>query len=315
MSPQESIAVNTSASQPPDEAGDCSLSKPFDRELLRRRRDRHAARFSDFEFLLQRVGEDFRDRLQIVQRQFPKVLNLGAHHGLVSRIIAPLENVGVIVDADSSAAALSQCSGERVQCDEEALPFGEGDFDLAVSGLALHLVNDLPGTLVQMRRSLKPDGLVLAAVLGAESLRELREAWLVAEEELTGGVSPRVAPLIDVRTLGSLAQRAGLALPVADTDEVTVTYASPLALMAELRAMGMSNMLAGRRRVPVTRELLMRACEVYIERFASDDGRIPATFEIVTLTAWVPDESQPKPLRPGSAQVSLTDVLGKQRKS
>ncbi len=198
----------------------------------------------------------------------------------------------------------------RIIADEEALPFAEGSLDLAVSGLALHHVNDLPGCLVQIRRALKPDGLFLAALLGGETLKELREAWLIAEDEVMGGASPRVAPFADVRDLGGLLQRAGFALPVADTDVVRVTYASPLDLMREIKAFGASNVLTARRRVPVTRKLLFRAAEVYSERFALPDGRIPATFEIITLTAWVPHESQQKPLQPGSAKARLADALG-----
>ncbi len=190
------------------------------------------------------------------------------------------------------------------------MPFAPASLDLVVSGLALHHVNDLPGSLVQIRRALKPDGLFLAALLGGETLKELREAWLIAEDEVSGGASPRVAPFADVRDLGGLLQRAGFALPVADTDVVRVTYASPLDLMREIKAMGASNVLTARRRVPVTRTLLFRAAEVYAERFALADGRIPATFEIITLTAWVPHESQQKPLQPGSAKARLADALG-----
>ena len=179
-----------------------------------------------------------------------------------------------------------------------------------MSALALQLVNDLPGALVQIRRALKPDGLLLAALLGGDTLKELRQAWLVAEAEVMGGVSPRVAPFADVRDLGALLQRAGFALPVVDSETVTVTYPSPLALMREIKAMGASNMLTSRRRVPVTRRLLARASEAYLERFALPGGRVPATFEILTLTAWAPDESQPKPLRPGSARTRLADALG-----
>jgi SAM-dependent methyltransferase len=197
-----------------------------------------------------------------------------------------------------------------VACDEEALPFALGSLDLVVSGLSLHLVNDLPGTLAQIRHALKPDGLLLAALLGGETLRELREAWILAEDEILGGASPRVAPFADVRDLGSLLQRAGFALPVVDSDVVTVTYSSPLALMREIKAMGASNMLVTRRRTPVTRRLLTRASQVYLERFGLADGRVPATYDILTLTAWAPHESQQKPLAPGSAQARLADVVG-----
>ena len=198
----------------------------------------------------------------------------------------------------------------RVVADEEALPFADASLDLVVSGLSLQLVNDLPGALVQIRRALKPDGLLLASLLGGATLQELREAWLAAEAEISGGASPRVAPFADVRDMGALLQRAGFALPVVDSETVTVTYANPLALMQEIKAMGASNMLLARRRTPVTRGLLLRAAEIYAERFAGADGRVPATFEILTLTAWAPDESQPKPLRPGSAQTRLADALG-----
>lgn len=287
--------------------------KPFERDLIVRRRNRYACDAGEQDFLLQRVGEDIAERLQIVQRDFPTVLNLGAFNGAISRQIRGLGNIGLVIDAEASASLLALCEGPGVVCDEEALPFGGGALDLVVSGLSLQLVNDLPGTFVQIRHALKPDGLFLAALLGGETLKELRQAWLVAEADLLGGASPRVAPFVDVRALGALAQRAGFALPVADSETVTVTYSSPLSLMQELRSMAASNMLSGRSSVPVTRALLQRACETYIDLFAMEDGRIPATFEILTLTAWVPDESQPKPLRPGSAEVSLASVLGKKQ--
>ncbi len=284
---------------------------PIDRSVLRQRRNRYASEAPNVDFLLRRVAEDFRERLQIVQREFASVLDLGAHHGVVGREIATLPNVGGVVGADHAEGLLEMADGPTVLCDEEALPFSSGEFDAVVSGLSLQFVNDLPGTLVQIRSALKSDGLLLAALIGGETLKELRAAWLIAEEEVCGGASPRVLPFVDVRQLGSLAQRAGFALPVVDNDIMTVTYASPLALMGELRAMGASNVLTARRRVPVTRKLLMRAAAIYEERFGLRDGRVPATFEIVTLTAWTPDESQPKPLRPGSADVSLADVLGR----
>jgi SAM-dependent methyltransferase len=205
---------------------------------------------------------------------------------------------------------LAQCDGPRLGADEEFLPFGPGTLDLVVSGLSLQFVNDLPGVLLQVRQALKGDGLFLAALLGAGSLSELREAFLVAETEIYGGATPRVAPFADVRALGGLLQRAGFALPVADVDTLRVTYPHPLALMTELKGMGASNVLAERSRRPMTRRLLARGAEVYGERFATPDGRVPATFEIVTLTGWAPDPSQPKPLRPGSATSRLADALG-----
>ncbi len=282
----------------------------FDRELLRARRNRHAAAAAGHDFLLARVAEDFAERLAIVRRVFVSGINLGAHHGLVSRRLRALPNVGSMIDMEVSEKLLAQADGPCLMADEETLPFAPQSLDLAVSGLSLHLVNDLPGTLVQVQRALKPDGLFMSALLGGETLKELRQAWLVAEDEITGGASPRVAPFADVRDLGGLLQRAGFALPVADSDVVRVTYASPLAMMRDIKAMGASNMLQDRRRVPVTRGLLARACEVYAERFALPDGRVTATFEIITLTAWVPHDSQQKPLAPGSAKMRLSEALG-----
>ena len=283
----------------------------FDRALLAKRRKRAAAaRGPHPDFLLDRVAHDFAERLEVVKRQFPFALNLGFHTASLSRVLRGHRSIGSILDADAVALPVLERGAQRVVADDEALPFAEHAFDLAVSGLSLHLVNDLPGALIQIRRALKPDGLMLAALLGGQTLHELRQAWLVAEEEITGGVSPRVAPFADVSELGRLIQRAGFALPVADTDVVRVTYASPLALMAEIKAMGASNMLTERRRVPVTRGLLLRAAGIYAERFGLDDGRVAATFEIITLTAWVPHESQQKPLAPGSAQMRLATALG-----
>jgi SAM-dependent methyltransferase len=281
----------------------------FDRSLIRARRDRVAGSGSTPDFLLARVADDFVERLGIVRREFPRAASLGAYQGLLARRLGALPTIGEIIDVEPSTRCLALATGLKVAADEEALPFATQSLDLAVSGLSLHLVNDLPGALIQINRALKPDGLLLAALLGGETLKELREAWLLAEAELLGGASPRVAPFADVRELGRLLQRAGFALPVADSDVVSVTYSSPLALMQEIKAMGASNMLTERRRTPVTRGLLLRASEIYQERFGLPGGRIPATFEIVTLTGWVPHESQQKPLAPGSAQVRLANVL------
>jgi NADH dehydrogenase [ubiquinone] 1 alpha subcomplex assembly factor 5 len=282
----------------------------FDRALLARRRRRVAARAAEHEFLLARVADDIAERLAIVRRTFAFAANVGAHHGLLSERIAGIGGVRNTIDIDSTPAALVHATGMRVVADEEALPLADASLDLVVSGLSLQLVNDLPGTLVQIRRALKPDGLLLAAMLGGATLKELREAWIAAEAEVSGGASPRVVPFADVRDMGGLLQRAGFALPVVDAETVTVTYPNPFALMREIKAMGASNMLVARRRTPVTRGLLLRAAEIYAQRFASADGRVPATFEILTLTAWAPDASQPKPLRPGSATARLADALG-----
>lgn len=289
------------------------MSEPhalFDADLLTNRRNQAAGAAAAHDFLLRRVADDLAERLAIVRRDFAVAVDLGAYHGVLGRRIGASPNVGRLISFDPTAGLLAQAPAPRVLGRLDALPFVSASLDLVVSGLALHLVDDLPGTLIQIRRALKPDGLLLAALLGGRTLTELREAWLAAEDEMTGGASPRVAPFADVRDLGGLLQRAGFALPVVDSDTVSVTYADPIALMRDLKGMGASNMLADRRRVPVTRGLLMRAAEIYAERFGHDDGRVPATFEVLTLTAWAPHESQQKPLKPGSAQSRLADALG-----
>ncbi|MBX9842924.1 MAG: methyltransferase domain-containing protein [Xanthobacteraceae bacterium] len=275
----------------------------FDRTLLRARRAR-AAVLGPATFLIDRVADDMAGRLAAVLRPFDIAVDIGTPTDAVRRALAG--RVGTIVAADPGAPGRDLA----VAADEEALPFRDGSLDLAVSALALQFVNDLPGTLVQIRRALKPDGLFLAALIGGESLVELRQAFAEAESEIEGGVSPRVAPFADLRDLGALLQRAGFALPVTDIDRVTVRYATPLALMHDLRRMGAANALAERRRTPLRRATLQRLLEIYAERFADADGRIRATFEIVWLSGWAPHESQQKPLAPGSAKARLADALG-----
>jgi NADH dehydrogenase [ubiquinone] 1 alpha subcomplex assembly factor 5 len=282
----------------------------IDRRLLLMRRNRAAQTASAHDFLLARVGDDFAERLSLVRRPFPVVLNLGAHHGLLGRRLRQLPGQRLVIDADHCARLASQCDGPCVLADDELLPFAPASFDLVVSGLALQFVNDLPGTLVQIRHALKPDGLLLAALLGGRTLVELRQAFLAAEEQVEGGASPRVIPFADVQDLGSLLQRAEFAMPVVDGDVATVSYQDPLALMHDLRAMGATNPLRARRRMPLRRATLARALEIYSDQFTRSDGRVVATFEILTLTAWAPDTNQPKPLRPGSAHRRLADALG-----
>lgn len=282
----------------------------FDYDLLQRRRERYAGTAHQHDFLLARVAEDFAERLSVVRRDFQSGACLGAYHGVVARALRQLPNVAHMIDVEGAQSLLAQADGPRLASSSEALPFGPNTLDLVVSALQLHLINDLPGVMAQIRQALRPDGLVLVSLLGGETLKELRHAWLLAEAEVMGGASPRVAPFADLRDLGGLLQRAGFALPVADTDVVVVRYASPLALMQDLRMMAASNMLIERRRVPVTRRLLMRACEFYVDHYGEPDGRIPATFEIMTLTAWVPHDSQQKPLAPGSAKMRLSQALG-----
>jgi NADH dehydrogenase [ubiquinone] 1 alpha subcomplex assembly factor 5 len=291
-----------------------SVREIFDRRLLVQRRDRAAAGAAAHDFLLARVADDLLERLGAVKRRFPEAASLGAYHGLLGRRLRQVPGIERVTDVEASARLLAQCDGPKVQADEEMLPFAEASLDLVISGLSLHLVNDLPGALIQIRRALRPDGLLLAALLGGATLAELRTAFLIAEEETVGGASPRIAPFADVRDLGGLLQRAQFALPVVDSDTVTVTYPNPIALMRELRAMGASNPLIERSRRPLRRATLARAIDVYAERFGLPGGRVPATFEIITLTAWAPHPDQPKPLRPGSATTSLADVLGKPRR-
>ena len=280
----------------------------FDRKLLRARRAR-AAKLGPATFLVERAAADLAARLSAVLRKFDLAVDLGTPTDAVRRAL--VGRVGTIVAADPIAAHVA---GERlaVVADEEALPFRDASLDLVVSALALQFVNDLPGALIQIRRALKPDGLLLAAMVGGESLVELREAFAQAEAEAEGGVSPRVAPFADLRDLGALLQRAGFALPVTDVDRVTVRYASPLALMHDLRRMGGANALTERRRTPLRRSTLRRLLEIYAEKFADPDGRVRATFEIVWLSGWAPHESQQQPLKPGSAKTRLADALGTQ---
>jgi SAM-dependent methyltransferase len=276
----------------------------FDRLLLRQRRSRARA-LGAATFLIDRVASDLAERLDAVLREFPIAVDLGTPTDAVRRALVEKKSVGTVIAADALPA-----EGLAVVTDEEAPPFRDGSLDLVVSALALQFVNDLPGTLIQIRRALKPDGLFLAALLGGDTLTELRQAFAAAEAEVESGASPHVAPFADVRELGALLQRAGFALPVTDVDRLTVRYASPFALMADLRRMGATNALTERRRMPLRRATLARMAEIYAARFADPDGRIRATFEIVWLSGWAPHESQQKPLRPGSARTRLADALG-----
>ena len=287
-----------------------STPRLFDRDLLNARRARAARPPVLPDFLLRRAADDMAERLTAVERSFPRILNLGAHHGLLAEHLAATHPAAdLIVNMEATAPLLALCKPPKVRGDEELLPFRDGAFDLIASALALQFVNDLPGTLVQIRRALKPDGMFIGAVLGGATLQELRQVFAEAEIELEGGVSPRVAPMADLRDFGALMQRAGFALPVADTDLVTVTYASPLALMLELRAMGASNVLTERRKRPLRRATLARAMELYQAHFGAGRGRVRATFEIIHLAGWAPHDSQQKPLRPGSAKARLADAL------
>jgi SAM-dependent methyltransferase len=279
----------------------------FDRDLLLRRRARAAA-LGPATFLLDRVATDLAERLSAVLRKFELAADLGTPGDAVRRALANV--VGTMVAVDAWPLLSADKASLSVAADLETLPLRDGVLDLAVSALALQFVNDLPGTMAQIRRALKPDGLFLAALVGGQSLAELREAFAMAEAEIEGGVSPHVAPFVDVRELGALLQRADFALPVADVDRITARYASPHALMHDLRRMGATNALTARRRTPLRRATLRRMIEIYGERFADADGRVRATFEIVWLSGWAPHASQQRPLAPGSAKMRLADALG-----
>jgi SAM-dependent methyltransferase len=281
----------------------------FDRKLLRARR-RRAERQGASDFLIERVAEDVAERLAVVLRRFEVAVDLGTGGDAVRRALMASDKVGVIVSASPLARGPL-----AVAADEETLPFRDGAIDLVVSALSLQFANDLPGVLVQIQRALRPDGLFLAALVGGDTLTELRQAFAQAEAEVEDGISPRVAPFADLRELGALLQRAGFALPVTDVERITVRYASPMALMQDLRRMGATNVLTERRRKPLRRATLMRMIEIYGEHFADADGRVRATFEIVWLSGWAPHESQQQPLRPGSAQRRLADALGTKEQS
>ena len=261
----------------------------FDRALLRARQAR-ARKQGEATFLLDLVAEDMADRLAAVNRDFADVADIWTPG---EALRAPL------ADRFKSVARIA------LDPDSETLSLQPESLDLVVSALAFQFVNDLPGVLAQIRRALRPDGLLLAAMLGGDTLNELRQSFAYAEAECEGGMSPRVAPFADLRDVGNLLQRAGLALPVTDVDRVVVRYDNAFALMRDLRGMGATNILVERRRKPTRRTTLLRMAQIYSERFADPDGRIRATFDIVWLSAWAPHESQQKPLRPGSAKASL----------
>jgi len=288
----------------------------FDRDLHRRRLDRAAAGYAGF--LKARAADDAADRLSAVLHQFPLALDLGARDGAFARALAgtPAEQrVGTIIEADLSERMLRSTGAAsraalRLVADEEWLPFAPESLDLVVSLLSLHWTNDLVGALVQIRRALKPDGLFIGALFGAATLTELRQSLIEAEAEVSGGAGLRVSPFADGYDMAGLLQRAGFALPVSDVDRVTVRYDHPLKLMADLRAMGETNALVDRADRPLSRPVLARAFEIYRQRFGLPDGRIPATFEILTATGWAPHPSQQQPLKPGSAKMRLADALG-----
>jgi len=281
----------------------------FDRRLVRARRDRAAPGFDDFDFLFREVADRLADRLLDITRAFPMALELGAHTGVLKRILAGRGQIETLVQCDLSERMMRRADGLAVVADEESLPFDAPRFDLVLSNLSLHWVNDLPGALVQANRCLKPDGLFLGAILGGDTLHELRDCLMQAELDLRGGVSPRLSPFAQVRDAGTLLQRAGFSLPVTDSDVITVTYENAFRLMRDLRGMGETGATFVRAKHFTRRDLFMHAAALYQERHADSDGRIPATFEVIYLHGWSPHDSQQQALRPGSAKNRLADAL------
>lgn len=260
------------------------MSRLTDRPALLRNRARAAATGPEL-FLHERLRDDIEDRLAMVNRAFT----------------APAVVTGW-------PTIWGGWNGAKVITDDALLSLEENAHDLVIHALSLHWADDPVGQLVQCRRALKPDGLLIAALFGGETLHELRAALATAESQITGGLAPRVLPMGEIRDLGNLLNRAGLALPVADSDEVTVRYDSALHLMRDLRQMGEANAMEARLRRPTTRGLMLEAARLYAD-IHGEDGRIPATFEIVTLTGWAPAPDQPQPLKPGSASHRLDDIL------
>jgi NADH dehydrogenase [ubiquinone] 1 alpha subcomplex assembly factor 5 len=282
----------------------------FDRTLLRQRRERAARGWERHDFLKREIAERLVDRLGDVRRTFPLALDLGSHGDEVATALGGQDLIGHLVRADLGRGFAARARGPAIVADEEFLPFAAGRFDLVLSAMDLHWVNDLPGTLIQIARVLKPDGLFLGAMLGGATLWQLRQALAAAESEIDGGLSPRVSPFADLRDAAGLLQRAGFALPVADSETIEVEFESALALMRDLSAMGESNLVLGRRRGLTRRAVLLRAAELYGERFARPSGRVVASFEVLFLHGWAPHASQPKPLKPGSAAHRLAEALG-----
>ena len=265
----------------------------FDRSLAAARALRKQK--AEANILTRTIAEELVERLSFVNRRFETACLIAAEPGAIA---ARLMEQGQVKEIEA-----------RRPSEADALDLAAARYDAVFSVLDLQGFNDVPGALIQMRRALKPDGLLLACLFAGDTLSELRQSWLAAESAVTGGVSPRVSPMIDVRELGALLQRAGLALPVADLDRTIVRYADPIALIHEIRELGLSNTLTGRARRFTSRAVMAAAVEHYQRNFADPDGRIRATVEIAWLTGWAPHESQQKPLKPGSAKARLADAL------
>ncbi len=287
------------------------IPRLFDYEQHCKNRARAAPLFNEFDFLKSESALRLLDRLELMHRDFSLCLDFGCHDGLLTRLLKQTGKVGTVIQSDPTFefAHMAKADGPAIVTEAERMPFAPAMFDAIFSCLSMHWVDDLPGLLAQMQALLKPDGLFLVSFLGGSTLTELRNVFAEAETEISRGISPRAAMMADVRDLGDLLGRAGFALPVSDSDRLTITYPSLFRLMADLRGMGEQNALRQRIRKPTPRQLFLRAAEIYNERYALPDGSIPASFEIITLTGWAQHDSQQKPLRPGSARRRLADSL------
>ncbi len=281
----------------------------FDRKRLAKHRTRAAHSFSAHDFLFREMAERLCERLDYIKKTFPLALDLGAHNGLVAKILQGRGGIETLVQSEMSEKLLCGATNISLVADEELLPFADNSFDLVISVGSLHWVNDLAGTLVQIQRSLKPDGLFLSIFFGGQTLNELRTSFENAEMQFSGGISPRISPFIDVQTGGSLLQRAGFSLPVVDSEILNVEYTHPLKLMKELRGMGEGNALYDSVKGFTPCSLMMMAVDNYLRDFSNEDGRINASFELITLTGWKPHESQQKPAMRGSGSIDLGKII------
>lgn len=290
-----------------------SVPRIFEPARHGRRRARAAAGFGDYDFLKARLSSDLAERLADSSRHFDRALDLGCHTGELAGALMESGQVGHVTAVDpAEEMAARTCRRGFPACAMalEEMAFAPHSFDLVASAFALHWVNDLPGLLVQIRQVLRPDGLFLAALAGAGTLQELRDSLILAETEMTGGAGQRISPLPGLQDMAALMQRAGFAMPVADVETVTVRYPNAMRLMDDLKGMGETASFSQPAGRGLSRRILSRAGEIYAENHADADGRLPATFRIVWVSGWAPAEGQPRPLKPGSAKVSLTKVFG-----
>ncbi len=283
----------------------------FDRDLIRRNKERSAVNFHDHDFLFKWSRNELSDRISDINRSFDNALQIGYRGGLTSEYH---DKIGNIVTIDMVGKP-TNFSGNYIQASEEFLPIAPKTMELALSNLSLHTVNDLPGSLLQIKNCLKDDGLFIASIFGGETLYELRKIMSDVEIELYGGISPRIAPFADKLQIGELLGRAGFALPVVDSDIITVTYDNIFKLLHDIRGMGEGNAILARNKTPLGKEFFMRVAQKYAEEFSEDDGRIVASFEVIFMLGWTPHSSQQKPLKRGSAEYSLADVLNGKKES